>query len=233
MIIDSVLSTLNSVMGHSIVLSAFFCFLGGILASLTPCTYPLIPIVATYIGSKSIEKTRTQCFFLSLAYVIGMSAVYSALGVIAAITGTLFGRISTSPWSFFFVANIFILLGLNILDVIPIPVISPKDTKRTGILGAFLVGAASGLITSPCTTPILGAILIYVASTKDIMWGIVLMFSFSMGMGMLLLLVGTFSGLMSTLPRPGGWMEILKKILGLALIGIGEYFLIKTGQMLI
>jgi len=131
------------------------------------------------------------------------------------------------------VANIFILLGLNILDVIPIPVLSPKDSKRPGILGAFLVGAASGLITSPCTTPILGAILIYVASTKNVIWGIILMFSFSMGMGMLLLLVGTFSGLMSTLPRPGGWMEILKKILGLALIGIGEYFLIKTGQMLI
>ncbi len=86
------------------------------------------------------------------------------------------------------------------------------------------MGAASGLITSPCTTPILGAILFYVASTKSILWGSVLMFSFSMGMGLLLLLVGTFSGFLSSLPRPGGWMEKVKKFLAFLLIFIGEYF---------
>ena len=213
---ESILLHLSSVMGHSIFLSALFCFLGGVLASLTPCTYPLIPIVVTYIGSKSLEKRgRFTSFFLSFSYITGMASVYSVLGIIAVFTGTIFGKISTNPWSYFFVANVFILLGLNVLDVIPIPVISPKNSEKKGILGAYLVGCASGLITSPCTTPVLGAILFFVGSTKSVLWAVVLMFSFSMGMGLLLLLAGTFSGLLTSLPRPGNWMKVVKKFIGL------------------
>ena len=232
MSIDTIVTTLNSFIGKSILVSAFFCFLGGVLASLTPCVYPLIPVVASYVGSKSVYNSKANSFFMSLSYVIGMGIVYSILGVFAAITGTLFGRIATNPISYFFVGNLFLLLGLNVLDIIPLPVISPKNSEKKGFLGAFLIGAASGLITSPCTTPILGAILFYVASTKSILWGSVLMFSFSMGMGMLLLIVGTFSGILTSLPKPGAWMENIKKFLAFLLILIGEYFLIKTGQMM-
>ncbi len=229
---NSILLSLNSVIGKSLILSSLLCFLGGVLASLTPCTYPLIPVVASYVSSKSLTKKKNS-FFLSLCYVIGMGVVYSFLGVFAALTGTLFGRISTNPITYFVVANLFILLGLNALDVITIPVISPKNTEKKGMIGAFLVGAASGLVTSPCTTPIMGAVLLYIATTKNVLWGSILMFSFSMGMGLLLVLVGTFSGLVSTLPRPGKWMEVVKKFLAFTLIGIGEYFLIKTGQMVV
>lgn len=233
MSVEWILNYLNAQLANSLIFSAFLCFLGGILASLTPCVYPLVPVIATYVGSKSLKQSRLTSFYLSLSYVIGMAVVYSILGVIAALTGTLFGRVATHPLSFFFVGNLFILLGLNVLDVIPIPVISAKHTEKKGVLGAFLVGGASGLITSPCTTPILGAVLFYVAKTKSVISGIVLMFSFSFGMGLLLILVGTFSGLLTTLPKPGKWMERLKLILGLFFIGVGEYFLIKMGQMLI
>ena len=232
MSIDTIVTTLNSLIGKSILVSAFLCFLGGVLASLTPCLYPLIPVVASYVGSKSVHTSKTNSFFMSLSYVMGMGVVYSLLGIFAAITGTLFGRIATNPISYFCVGNLFLLLGLNVLDIIHLPVISPKNSEKKGILGAFLVGAASGLITSPCTTPILGAILFYVASTKSILWGSVLMFSFSMGMGMLLVIVGTFSGILTSLPKPGTWMEKIKKFLAFLLILIGEYFLIKTGQMM-
>ncbi len=231
---NQLIAHLNFALSHSLILSAFFCFVGGVLASLTPCVYPLIPVVATYIGSKAVgRKDRLSLFWVSLFYVLGLCVVYSSLGMFAALTGTLFGRIATNPWSYFVVANVFILLGLNVLDVIPLPVLSPRDTSRTGIIGAFLVGATSGLVTSPCTTPVLGAVLIFVAKTQNVLWGAVLLFSFSLGMGFLLLVVGTFSGIMASLPRPGGWMEFLKKSFGIALIAVGEYFLIKMGQMLI
>ncbi len=228
-----ILNYLNTQLTHSIIVSALLCFLGGVLASLTPCVYPLIPVVATYIGSKSIKQTRLTSFYLSLSYVTGMAVVYSMLGIIAGLTGSLFGKVATHPLTLFFVGNLFILLGLNVFDVIPIPVIGIKNTEKKGLIGAFLVGGASGLITSPCTTPILGAVLFYVAKTKSVISGIILMFSFAFGMGLLLILVGTFSGLITTFPRPGKWMERLKFLLGLCFIGIGEYFLIKMGQMLI
>jgi len=203
------------------------------LASFTPCVYPLIPVVATYIGSKAVGgKGKVSLFWLCLSYVIGMSVVYSSLGIIAALTGSLFGRISTNPWSYFVVANVFILLGLNVLEVIPLPVLAPGNVSRGGVMGAFLVGATSGLVTSPCTTPVLGAVLLFVSRTQNVVWGGVLLFSFSLGMGFLLLIVGLFSGLMVSLPRPGRWMELIKKFFGFALLGIGEYFLIKMGQML-
>ncbi len=224
---------LNAALSHSLILSAFFCFIGGLLASLTPCVYPLIPVVATYIGSKAVgKKDRLSLFWLSLSYVLGMGVVYSSLGMFAALTGTLFGRIATNPWSYFVVANVFILLGLNVLDVIPLPVISPKNTSRPGVVGAFVVGATSGLVTSPCTTPVLGAVLIFVAKTQNILWGAVLLFSFSLGMGLLLLIVGSFSGFLASLPKPGKWMQVVKMLFGLGLIAIGEYFLIKMGRVL-
>lgn len=231
--VEWILNYLNATLATSLFFSAILCFLGGVLASLTPCVYPLIPVVATYIGTKSTKQSRFTSFYLSLSYVMGMAFVYSILGVIAAYTGSLFGKISTHPISYFFVGNLFIFLGLNVFDVICLPVIGVKNTDKKGVIGAFLVGGASGLITSPCTTPILGAVLFYVAKTKSIFSGIVLMFSFSIGMGILLILVGTFSGLITSLPKPGVWMERVKKLLGFVLIGIGEYFLIKMGQMLI
>ena len=129
------------------------------LASLTPYVYPLIPVVASYVGSKSVPTTKTNSFFMSLSYVIGMGVVYSILGIFAGITRTLFGRSATNPISYFCVGNLFLLLGLNVLDIIYLPVISPKNSEKKGHLGAFLVGTAPGPITSPCTTPILGAIL--------------------------------------------------------------------------
>ena len=229
--------TLQSALGSSLPLAAGVCFAGGILASLTPCVYPLIPVVATYVGSRSIgEQTRFKAFSMSLAYVLGLAAVYSGLGMIAALTGSLFGSLTAGPWFRIAVANIFILLGLNILEVIPLPLASGQGastTGRKGLLGGFVLGGASGLVASPCTAPVLGVALTYVATTQNVLQGFILLFTFSLGMGLLLLLVGTFSGVATSLPRPGGWMEILKKCLGLAMIAIGEYYLIQAGQLML
>ncbi|MHC1744292.1 MAG: cytochrome c biogenesis protein CcdA [Syntrophobacteraceae bacterium] len=210
-------------------------FAGGILASLAPCVYPLIPIVSAYVGSKSTgESTRWTSFLLSLGYVLGMSVVYSLLGMIAALTGSFFGRVSTSPWALFFVANVLIFVALNILEVIEIPLGSsgrPWEPAVGGIVGAFLIGAASGLVASPCTSPVLFGLLAYVATTQSMILGALLVFAFSIGRGALLLVIGTFSGMATSLPRPGQWMVGMKKALGLMMFGLAEYYLISAGQV--
>lgn len=222
-------------LGASIPLALAAAFAGGVLASLTPCVYPMIPIVSAYVGSRTVgERTRLRSFSLSLAYVVGMALVYAALGMTAALTGRLFGEISTSPLAHFLVANVIVLLGLNILEVVPLPQLpsfNPSQEKRKGIFGALLVGAASGLVASPCTAPVMGVLLTWVGTRQNVFLGGSLLFAFSLGMGSLLILVGTFSGVLATLPKSGKWMVGVKKTLGLIMLALGEYFLIRAGQL--
>lgn len=208
-------------------------FAGGVLASLSPCVYPMIPIVSAFVGSRSAgERTRTRAFLLSLSYVIGMASVYAFLGMLAALTGSFFGRIATSPWALLIVANVLLLFALNILEVLPFPRFAQRPLTPTvgGLAGAFLVGAASGLVASPCTSPVLFGLLTFVATTHSLVLGGSLLFAFSLGMGLLLIAVGTFSGLAATLPRPGVWMVRIKKLLGLLLLALAEYYLVMAGR---
>jgi len=225
---------METYLGGSPLVAIGAAFAGGVLAGLSPCVYPMIPIVSAYVGSRSAgEKTRASSFMLSLAYVVGMATVYSLLGMVAALTGRLFGQISTNPWALLVVANVLILFALNILEVIPFPTWfsgRPMEPAAGGAAGAFLLGAASGLVASPCTSPVLFGLLTFVATNRSVVYGASLLFAFSMGMGILLIAAGTFSGLASALPRPGRWMVGVKKVLGLLMLGLAEYFLIKAGQ---
>ena len=208
-------------------------FAGGFLASLSPCVYPMIPIVSVYVGSRNAgEKSRTRSFQLSLGYVVGMATVYALLGVVAALTGSMFGQIATSPWALLVVANILILLGLNILEVLPMPTLPGRyrEPAAGGIFGALLVGAASGLVASPCISPVLLGLLTFVATNHSVVYGGSLLFAFSLGMGVLLVVAGTFSGMAARLPKPGPWMVGVKKVLGLMMLVLAEYYLIKAGQ---
>lgn len=223
------------VLASSLPLALAAAFAGGVLASLTPCVYPMIPIVASYVGAKSVGgQSRRGAFLLSLSYVLGMAVVYAALGMAAALTGRLFGEISTSPLAYLLVAGLIILLALNLLEVLPLPNLPggrSLNSERAGLPGAFLVGAASGLVASPCTAPVLGVLLTWVGARQEVLLGGSLLFAFSLGMGSLLILVGTFSGLLARLPKSGAWLARIKKILGLAMLGLGEYFLFRAGQL--
>lgn len=227
---------LETQVGGSALVSVAAAFGGGLLAGLSPCVYPMIPIISAYVASRSTgNKSVGGSFVLSLAYVAGMAVVYSILGMIAALTGSLFGRISTSPWALLIVANLLILYALNILELLPLPFPgrwsrAPREPGAGGVPGAFLIGAGSGLVASPCTSPVLMGLLTFVATNQSVVYGAALMFAFSMGMGALLIVVGTFSGLALALPRPGRWMVAVKKLMGLLMLGLAEYYLIKAGQ---
>ncbi len=226
--------TFQGYLESSVFLAFVTAFMAGVLVSFTPCIYPMIPITVGVIGGQE-KSSRLQGFILSLSYVTGLALAYAALGVIASLTGQIFGRVSSSRWTFLVVANIIILFALSMLDVFSLPIpgflrSAGSGTKRRGVVGIFIMGMASGLVAAPCTTPVLGVLLAYVATQNNVILGGSLLLVFAFGMNMLLLAIGTFTGLVTALPKSGMWMVRVKKVMGFLLIVMGEYFLIQAGK---
>lgn len=210
-------------------------FLGGILTSFTPCVYPVIPIVVGYIGGQG-KKSKWSGFLLSSAYVFGMAITYSALGVFAALTGRFFGQIQNNPWVNLVVGNIIILFGLSMLDLFPISLPaffhrSGEKKLKPGFRGAFSLGIASGFITAPCTVAILGALLTIIAAKQNIFFGVSLLFVYAVGMGFILILAGTFTGFLISLPKSGKWLKRVQNVFGFFMIALGEYYIFQAGRL--
>ena len=219
-------------------------FLAGVLTSLTPCIYPMIPITAAIVGGETAGSTgaptsRLRPLLLSLTYVLGLSLVYAGLGLFAGMTGTRFGRVSTNPWLYFAMANVLMLAALSMLDVIPVrlPAFLTQRAATAGsggrFGGALAMGAMSGLVAAPCSAPVMIAVLTWVTETKSAWLGFIYLFAFSLGMCTLLVVVGVSSGAVSRLPKAGLWMVRVKKVFGIVMLGVAEYYLVKMGQLLI
>ncbi|MDQ3949598.1 MAG: sulfite exporter TauE/SafE family protein [Gemmatimonadota bacterium] len=222
-------------------------FAGGVLTSLTPCLYPMIPITAAIVGGTTIGGrgasdeggARWRPLFLTLCYVVGLAAVYATLGLIAGLTGTLFGAVSTNPWFYFAMANLLLVAALAMLDVIPIrlPAGLAQRAATAGTAGrasgAFVMGAMSGLVAAPCGAPVMAAVLTWVTTTKSAILGFLYLFVFSLGMCTLLVVVGLSSGAAARLPRAGAWKLWVKRFFALVMIGVAEYYLFKMGQLLL
>lgn len=235
--IEHLINGLSAHLQESVALSFLAVYLGGVLVSFTPCVYPVIPITLACIGARG-DGSRGRGFLLSLIYVTGMALMYTILGAIAALSGKIFGQIQSSPWTYFLIGNLCLLMGLSMLDVFTLTLPTPafisqaQSRKRTGgIAGSFLVGAASGLVMSPCTTPVLAVLLGFAATRQNLFLATSLMFVFAFGMGTLLILVGTFAGLLAAIPKSGQWMVRISRIFGWILLGTGEYFLINAGMV--
>lgn len=209
-------------------------FGGGVLISFSPCAYPLLPVSIGYIGARS-SGSKIKGFILSLVYVSGIAITYSILGLIAALTGRLFGRIATHPVSNLVVGIVFIIFGLSLFDLFNLspPQIAVKKSGRKGLLSAFVFGLISGLAIGPCVAPALGAILTYIASKGNVFYGASLLLVFAYGMGLLLIVAGTFSGFLLNMPKPGRWLILIKKIGGIILIIVGLYFILKAGRIIL
>lgn len=208
-------------------------FFTGVLTSLTPCIYPMIPITAAIVGGQSVGRTTRRGIGLTLLYVLGLSLVYALLGLLAGMTRTLFGTVSASPWAALLTGNLLLLFALWMLDAVPLRVPSFMTGGRTETIssfgGAFVMGCASGLVAAPCSAPVLAAVLTWVAVTKSAALGFIYLFVFSIGMCAVLIAVGIFGASFARLPRSGLWMVWVKRVLALIMIGAAEYYFVHAG----
>jgi cytochrome c-type biogenesis protein len=217
-------------------------FVAGVATSLTPCIYPMIPITAGVLGglgqnAEAVDRRpRRRTVLLTLAYVFGLALVYALLGLVAGLSGTLFGAISANRWAYFTIGNLLLVFALAMLEVIPVAV-PQRVLAWAGRIGAgsyggaFLMGATSGLVAAPCGAPAFAAVLTFVATTRSATLGFVYLFVFSLGMTALLVGVGLSSGLLARLPRSGRWLGIVKKVSGLVLLAMAEYYFIQMGKV--
>jgi thiol:disulfide interchange protein DsbD len=212
-------------------------FAAGVATSLTPCVYPMIPITAGIIaGENPGGRLRVRTLTLTLTYAAGLALVYASLGLLAGLTGSLFGTVSASPWARFLTGNLLLIFGLAMLDVFPV---APPQrlTEWAGRLGGgsypavFLLGASSGIVAAPCGAPAFAAVLTWVANTGSAGLGFLYLLVFSLGMTALLVLVGLFSGTLAALPRAGRWMLWVKRAAGVVLIAMAEYYFIQMGMV--
>jgi cytochrome c-type biogenesis protein len=213
-------------------------FGAGLLTSLTPCVYPMIPITAGIIaGTAGDQPTRWRVVSLTLTYVAGLALLYATLGLIAGLTGTLFGTVSANPWARLAIGNLLLIFGLAMLDVFPVAA-PQRLTAWAASLGGgsypgvFLLGATSGIVAAPCGAPAFAAVLTWVSTTGSAILGFTYLFVFSLGMTALLVVVGIFSGVLARLPRSGNWMIWIKRVAGVILIAMAQYYFVQAGLVL-
>jgi len=210
--------------GENLLLIFLGVFAAGLLASLTPCVFPMIPITMAVIGAKGGGKGRG--FALSIALVLGMAVTYTTLGVVAARTGAAFGAFAQRPAFLIPVAVIFGLFALSLFGAFEIRLPDALQQKlqgsgsRKGFLGAFLVGLVLGPLSAPCVGPVIGTVLLAIALKGDVLLGAAELFTFSLGMGVLFVITGTFT---AALPRSGDWLEKLKHFMGLLVLGFAVW----------
>jgi cytochrome c-type biogenesis protein len=231
-------SALEATLRHEPLAAVPVLFAAGLATSLTPCVYPMIPITAGILGgagASGVSRGRTA--LLTAAYVGGLALVYALLGLLAGLTGSLFGTVASSPWALFLTGNLLLVLGLALLDVftVNVPHRVALWAGRLGVsspAGAFTMGAASGLVAAPCGAPAFAAVLTFVATTGSAVLGFVYLFVFSLGLTALLVGVGLSSGFLAALPAAGRWTVWVKRAGGVMLLLMAEYYFVRVGSVL-
>jgi len=212
-------------------------FLAGLVTSVTPCVYPMIPITVGILGGAGAEsRSRRRTVAYVLLYALGLALVYASLGLLAGMSGSLFGTISSNRWAYLVMANLLLLAALAMLDVFPVSA-PARLVAWAGRFGArspgsvFLMGATSGLVAAPCGAPAFAAVLTFVSHTRSAALGFLYLLVFSLGMTALLIVVGLSAGTLASLPKAGRWMSWVKKAAGVLILGMAEYYFVKAGQV--
>jgi len=211
-------------------------FGAGLLTSLTPCVYPMIPITAGLLGGGGAAgRTRVERVRMTLLYVLGLAAVYATLGLVAGLTGALFGSISANKWALLVMANVLLVSGLALLDVFSVRASSgvlawASRFAADSPWGAFMMGATSGLVAAPCGAPAFAAVLTFVGATGSAALGFAYLLAFSLGMTAILVIVGLSAGALAALPKSGAWLLWTKRVGGVLLLGMAQYYIFKAGQ---
>ncbi len=204
-------------------------FLGGVLTSLTPCVLPLIPITLMIIGVRAQHPVRKN-LLLSIYLVLGLAITYAALGVLAVALGKSLGFVFQEKWVVVALAIFFFILSLSMFGFYEIHLPQTlrhrlNHIKGHGRIGAFVSGAAAGLLAAPCAGPVVGSLLLFVAGNQNFMQGFILLLVYALGMGLLFVLLGTGYGTLQGRFRRFPLSVWAKRAMGLVLFGIALFYL--------
>lgn len=206
-------------------LAPLVALFAGVLTSFLPCSLSSIPLIIGYVGGTGQRDTKSA-FRLSLTFAAGTAVTFTALGVVASLAGNLIG--SASSWWYIALGVLMMLMALQtweIYEIIPSSYLVSKNTKK-GYIGAFIAGILGGVFSSPCSTPVLIALLAIVAGKGSVLWGILLLLFYSIGHGVLAVIVGTSIGLVQKLSASEGYGKfsmLMKAVMGTVILLIGFY----------
>lgn len=223
--IDSILEQLSMLIKEMVWLASLLAFVAGILTSFTPCSLSSIPLVIGYVGGTGQKETK-KAFKLSFIFAIGSAVTFTIFGVIASLAGRLMGN--GASWWYLILGVLMVLMSLQtwgIFEIIPSSYLNSKNTKK-GYIGAFVAGILGGIFSSPCSTPVLIALLAIVAGKGNIVWGILLLLIYSVGHGILAVVAGTSIGFVQKLSsneKYGRFSVALKVVMGTVILFIGFY----------
>ncbi len=224
-------SRLGSIIGSQGLLVAFLLvFVWGLALNLTPCVYPIIPITIGYFGGQSGGRT-SRTLLLAVLYVLGMATTYSTLGLIAALTGSILGSALQNPFVVSFVALVMVGLAMSMFGAYDIKVparlsnLAGSSSSKQGVLGAFLMGLTVGIVAAPCIGPFVLALLTFVGESANPLLGFWLFFTLALGLGLPFIFLAVLSSSITRLPKSGEWMEWVKKLFGMVLVGMAIFFL--------
>lgn len=213
-----------------LVVLGFFGF--GLLLSLTPCVFPMIPILSGIIVGQGKQTSKMHSFNLSVAYTLGMAVSYTLAGIAAGLSGHLISAALQNPWVLGSSAFVFVLLALSMFGFYELQLPSAMESgvlnftnriKGGKFLSVFVMGILSALIVSPCVAAPLAGALLYIGQTHDVVLGGLALFFLSLGMGVPLLIVGASAG--ALLPRAGHWMEAVRNFFGVLMLGMAIWLI--------
>jgi cytochrome c biogenesis protein CcdA len=202
-------------------------FFGGVATALNPCVLAMIPLMMGMVAGSEGSPGLKKNFVFSLFFVLGLSVTFTALGLISALMGRMFGDVG-GFWKYI-VAAICLVMGLQLLGLFKLELRLPQmfSVRKKGKLGAFLLGLLFGIVSTPCAVPILAVLLAFVAQKGDIVYGGVLLFTYALGHSALVLIAGTSMGAAKKMIESRGWRRanvVLQKIAGAVIILVGVYF---------
>jgi cytochrome c-type biogenesis protein len=200
----SLSESLGQIMQTRPILAYGASYLGGVIATCSPCILASIPLVIGFVGGYA-GGNKKQAFIYSLTFVVGLALVMSALGAMAALMGTMFGDVG--PYWYFIVAVILMVMGLQLTGVLKLKLGGNAQRfipQRTGLMGALILGMLFGLVLSPCASPVLAVILTVAAVQGEVAYGSTLLFAYALGQGTLIILAGTFTGVINNFLQSRG-----------------------------
>jgi thiol:disulfide interchange protein DsbD len=221
----------KSLQGWAMLWTLLGIFAGGLALNLTPCVYPMIPITVSYFGGRTAQEKPSQIklVFHGVCYLMGLALTNSVLGVVAALTGGLIGVLMQNPIVLALIAGILVLFATSLFGLwelrLPGVMTQVAGKSYTGYFGSLFMGLTLGVVAAPCIGPFVLGLLTWVAGMGSAWLGFIVFFTLSLGLGLPLFVLALFSGQLQRLPRAGGWMLWVRKLMGWVLVGMAAYFI--------